>query len=607
MSSSRTSTLVYGKGWDQIRWVLRRAATAVSNEGVGSCLRRLGRRVARVLRGQTELLPFSSKDLDTQYRQWRLRHAPPPETIEAMRRDAAHLAYRPVISLVMQISDAQPIWVAKAIESVLNQAYPYWDLSLYGDSTKSRSIQPVIHELSAQDPRILLKELPREGTGMNGLCCLFASQAGDFVGVVGQHDELPAEALFGMAARMNEQPGLDLLYSDHDMIAPEGEYVAPFFKPDWSPDLLVSMNYVQPLCLFRRTAVAALAQGEERDAVDGLHDLLLRFTETTGNIGHIPRVLYHVRRDDNVIGGPSIADTSAIERAMRRRGEHGRVLKTESGRFHVKRELRTEPIVSILIPTRDHGALLEHCLQSIEQRTNYGRYEIIVLDNGSTESKTLRYLATIAGKWPVLRCPGPFNFSSINNKGAAHATGEYLLFLNNDVEVLAPDWLTAMVAEAQRPWVGAVGAKLLYPDGSIQHAGVVLGVNGIAGHAFRHTPTGADTYHGLADVVRNCSALTAACMLVPKSLFQKVQGFDERLRVEFNDIDLCLRIRQRGYRIVYTPEAVLYHYENATRKGGRSPEDEAEFAARWGDVIRRGDPYYNPHLTRSREDWSLNI
>ena len=561
-----------------------------------------------MLRGQTDLLPFSPKDLDAQYRRWRLRHVPSQQAIEAQRQDAAHLAYRPVISLVMHInSDAQPIWVVKAIESVLNQSYPYWDLSLYSDSTMSRSMQDVIHELSARDPRILLKEFPREGMATSGRCCLFALQAGDYVGVVGQADELPCEALFVMAERINEEPDLDLLYSDHDAIAPDGEYVAPFFKPDWSPELLLSMNYLSPLCLLRRTALSALADCEEREASDGLHDLLLRLTETTGNIAHIPRVLYHARRDGGLVDEQDKAtDISAIEKAVRRRGECGRVMNIQPGRFRVSREPRTMPIVSILIPTRDHGQLLEQCLESIEKRTKYERYEIVVLDNGSTEPKTLRYLASIARKWPVHRCPGPFNFSSINNRGAAQATGEYLLFLNNDVEVLAPDWLTAMVAEAQRPGIGAVGAKLLYPNGRIQHAGVVLGVNGIAGHAFRHTPSGADTYQGLADVVRNCSAVTAACMLVPKALFLQIEGFDERLREEFNDIDLCLRIRQRGYRIVYTPEAVLYHYENATRKANRSPEDEAIFRARWGDMIRR-DPYYNPHLTRSREDWSLNM
>jgi GT2 family glycosyltransferase len=600
-------TLTARRGWDQIRWVLDRASAAVANEGIGACLRRISRRLTRVLRGQSSLLPLSPRDLDAQYRLWRLRHAP-QDTVEAMSQQVAELAYRPVISLVMRVSGAHPLWIARAIESILLQIYPSWELSVYADSTMSRSIQGVIEELSPRDPRITLKVRPGEDVAARGIGSLLSSQAGDFVGVVGQHDELSVEALFAVVAHINEHPDLDLLYSDHDIISPDGEYRAPFFKPDWSPDLLLSMNYLFNLCIFRRTTLSGIDDCAGRTARDGLYDLLLRLTEIPRGIGHIAQVLYHARRDGRS-GGESHAsmEIGAVEQAMRRRGERGRVETVTPGKYRIIRELRTMPLVSILVPTRDHSQLLEQCLESIEKGTSYDRYEILVLDNGSSDPHALRYLDTVSERWSVHRSPGPFNFSAINNVGAKQASGEYLLFLNNDVKAMVPGWLTAMVAEAQRPGVGAVGAKLLYPSGSIQHAGIVLGVNGIAGHAFRHTPLGRESYYGLADVVRNCSAVTAACLLMRKDLFMRVQGFDERLRVEFNDIDLCLRIRQLGYRIVYTPEAVLCHYENATRKGSRSPEDEAVFAAKWGDIIRRGDPYYSPHLTRSREDWSLNI
>jgi GT2 family glycosyltransferase len=265
------------------------------------------------------------------------------------------------------------------------------------------------------------------------------------------------------------------------------------------------------------------------------------------------------------------------------------------------------PLVSIIIATRDRLPLLRQCIRSIEERTAYRRYEILVIDNDSREPDALSYLEALARRWPVHRAPGAFNFAAINNLGVRHARGEHLLFLNNDTQVIAPDWLEAMIEHAQRPEVGAVGAKLLFPDGRIQHAGVVVGLGGIAGHAFKHhTGVRADRA-GLPDVVRNCSAVTGACLMVSRARFDEVQGFDERLRVVFNDIDLCLRLRERGYLIVFTPRALLYHYESASRGRREPPDDLKLFRSRWGEALRRGDPYYNPNLTLAREDWSLRF
>jgi len=248
-------------------------------------------------------------------------------------------------------------------------------------------------------------------------------------------------------------------------------------------------------------------------------------------------------------------------------------------------------------------------LRSVEERTSYAPYEIVVVDNGSTEPEALKYLESLSRKWRVFRYPGQFNFSAISNFGAARAKGEYFVFLNNDTQVIQADWITAMLEHAQRPEVGAVGAKLLYQDGRIQHAGVVVGIGGVAGHAFRRLrlSENAPSYFGFADVVRNCSAVTAACMMVPRRVFEKVGGFDERFRVAFNDLDFCLRLRQRRYLVVYTPLALLYHYEGASRGRVHPPQDEELFRSLWADLISRGDPYYNPNLTLAREDWSLRL
>jgi GT2 family glycosyltransferase len=263
--------------------------------------------------------------------------------------------------------------------------------------------------------------------------------------------------------------------------------------------------------------------------------------------------------------------------------------------------------VSIIIPTRDQGALLEQCVRSIEERTAYERYEIVVLDNGSREPAALRYLDGLAARHAVHRYPAPFNFSAICNFGAARAKGDYLLFLNDDTQVIGAQWLTAMLEHAQRARVGAVGAKLLYPYGRVQHAGVVLGIGGVAGHAFKQEADEALRPFGRPDCVRNCSAVTAACMMMARRAFDEVQGFDETFRVAFNDVDLCLRLRERGYLVVYTPRAVLYHHESATRGRSHPPDDERRCLQRWGSVIDAGDPYYSPHLTLWREDWSLRL
>jgi len=274
-------------------------------------------------------------------------------------------------------------------------------------------------------------------------------------------------------------------------------------------------------------------------------------------------------------------------------------------RYRVRYKIAGQPLISIIIPTRDRVELLKRCLESIEAKTTYRHFEIIVLDNQSEAPDTLTYLAGLPHMVVPIR--GPFNYSYLNNVGAAHARGEFLLFLNNDIEVITEEWLEALLEHAQRKEVGAVGAKLLYPNGTIQHAGVGLGHGGVAGHAFWYLPADDPGYFDLAQVVRNCSAVTGACMMMRTSVFAAVGGFDENIRVVFNDVDLCLRVREKGYLVVYTPYAVLYHLESATRNSLHPATDEEYVRKRWGRVIAAGDPYYNPHLSLERFDFSLRI
>ncbi len=603
-----------------IYWKLRRTLEVLLDEGPVAVLRRTGHKINLALHGRglrVRVPPQGiDQDLNVQYSVWMEMHRPTDADLRAMARAAAALEYKPVISVLMPAYETERTLLRSAVESVRAQVYPHWELCVVNDASRKPHVRSMLDEFARKDARVRVEHLPRNEGIAGASSRALAMARGEFVALLDHDDELSPDALYEVARILNEDREIDLVYSDEDKIDVDGRRSDPFFKPDWSPDLLMSMNYITHLSVFRRTLVEDA--GGFRRGYDGSqdYDLLLRATELTTKIAHVPRVLYHWRKIWSSAAMSSHAKPyaydagrRALDDALRRRGEAGSVesLAVAPGLHRVRRALRATPRVSIIIPTRDRRDLLEQALTSIEEKTDYPDYEIIVLDNDSSEPETLRYLETLGGRCQVYRCPGPFNFAAINNLGAARANGEYLVFLNNDIKVSRGEWLRAMLEHAQRPEVGAVGAKLLYPDGRIQHAGLVLGISGPANHAFKGQPGDLLGYRGLTDVVRNCSAVTGACMMVRRARFEEMGGFDPRFKVAYNDVDLCLRLRQRGYLIVSTPFAVLYHYESATRGTLHPPDEEALCWRLWGDVIKRGDPYYNPNLTRAREDWSLNL
>jgi GT2 family glycosyltransferase len=597
-------------------WLGRRLLEVLLDEGPSALLQKARYKLRLLRQGQTSLIKAPSREmtfnLELRYPLWVERHRVTATDLTRMQAELASFRYAPVISIVTPVHDTDERWLRRMIESVRCQIYPHWELCLVNDGSSKAHVQTVLDEYAAIEPRVQVKHLTRNhgiaGASTRGLDLA----TGEFVALLDHDDELPPDALFEVAARLNEDPDLDLIYSDEDKLDPDGRRVEPLFKPDWSPDLLLSMNYITHLSVFRRLLLGEV--GGFRPGLDGSqdYDLLLRFTERTCRIAHIPKILYHWRKTRGSVAASTAAKPfayeagcRAIEDAVRRRGDEARVEAIRPGLYAVRYRLAGTPLVSIIIPTRDRWPLLDQCLRSIEEKTSYRRYEILVLDNDTTEPHALNGLNAIAGKWRVYRRPGPFNFSALNNFGAAEAHGEHLVFLNNDTQVVKRDWLTALLEHAQRPEVGAVGARLHYPDGRIQHAGLVLGVGGVADHAFKGLPGDRIAYFGFPDAVRNVSGVTAACMMVPRRAFEVVGGFDERLQVALNDVDLCLRLRERGYRIVCTPFALLYHHESGTR-GRLHPSKEEELVwSIWGDAIRRGDPYYNPNLTLSRTDWSL--
>lgn len=586
-----------------LRWAVDRTIHVLKYEGVGSLARRIKNVFRRVWADGTQILPTASRPLHEQYRVWLDQHATPAALI-TKGCDRAVRQKTPLISVVVISLGRQSRSVLATIESLQQQRYLNWELLIVCSSAVAEAELPLRDDFSDSGGQIVRFVTVGEETHDHMARGVFAA-SGEFVWCMRGGDRLVPHALSSLVEVLNEKPDADLLYCDEDRVSGEEEaWVVPFFKPSWSPELLLSMNYLSYTAVFRRTILHGIVKSFTVASALSHYDCVLAAAEKTKNIVHIPNVLYH---SSEVSTGRAADDKSALERSLRRRNMPGFVEEISRGRFRIRYQLFRSPLVSIIIPTKDRTAFLKRCLSSIERNTSYTPYEIVVLDNGSASEDMLRYLEDVGRTWRVVVCPGRFNFSLLNNRGAAEASGEYLLFLNDDTEIVTKDWLAVMIEQATRPGVGAVGAKLLYPDGSIQHAGVTLGVRGVAAHAFRHTPNEEWGYHGFAHLTRNCSAVTAACMLVPRSVFDEIGGFDEGFPVEFNDVDLCLRIERKGYRIVYAPDAVLYHYESATRRGTRCLADEARAAKIWERVIRQGDPYYPQSLTHSREDWSLDI
>ncbi len=534
-----------------------------------------------------------------------------------LRDEASRFSYRPLVSVAVPVFDPEREWLEWGLDSVLGQVYPAWELCICGDGSTEERAREVLSRYERLDERISAKYLEGERSMSGSLDEALSVARGEFVGLLDGGDELAPDALFEVVKLLQEHPEADLVYSDEDEIDEKGNRSNPYFKPDWSPDLLLSTNYVSHLSVYRRSLLREI--GGFREGFDGCqdYDLLLRATERTDEIHHVPKVLYH-RRVAAGRAAPSFADRSrirdrtrlALSETLERRGLDGYVANGQlPDRFRVRPKIKEEPKVSIIVPTRDNVAFLRRCVESVERLTAYRNYELLIVDNDSSDHTTVEYLASIPHR--VIPFREVFNYSRINNFAVSQAEGEYVLLLNDDTEMISAGWLEAMLEPAQRPEVGAVGAKLLYPDGRIQHAGVVLGVGnpwgpGVAMHSHQFYSSDSPGYAGTVMTPANYSAVTAACMLLRRSLFEELGGFDEEnLPIQFNDVDLCLRIREQGYYIVYTPHAELYHHESVSRRhwSGEIAEN-LYMRERWGEVMDK-DPYYNPNFSRGYGDFNL--
>ena len=539
--------------------------------------------------------------------------------IREIKEQIKKFKYRPKISIIMPVYNVEKIWLKKAVKSVFDQIYKNWELCIVDDASTEKHIKRILSKY-IKNEKVKMKFL-KKNIGISEASNEALSLAtGEFVGFLDDDDELSIDALFEIVKLLNNSPHADLIYSDEDKLNSEGKRVEPFFKPDWSPDLLLSYNYICHFSVYRRKIINEIEGFRKGFEGSQDYDLLLRFTEKTNKIYHIPKILYHWRKLEGSTASThkeKIAhienSIKAIQDAMNRRRVEGVVEKginfNQFESYRVRRKLRNTPLVSIIIPTKDMVSFLQKNLKSIEEKTEYNNYEIIIIDNQSMKKETRAFFSAVSktGNINVIKYKDEYNFSKINNFAVSQAKGSHILFLNNDTEVISSGWMTSMLEHSMREEVGAVGAKLVYPDNTIQHAGTILGLGGVAAHSHKNYSVNSNGYFGSLNTIRNYSAVTAACMMTRKKVFEEVGGFNEKdLPVAFNDVDLCLRMREKGYLIVYTPYAVLYHYESKSRGYDLNPNEILFMKNKWNKVLL-SDPYYNPNLTLDSEDFRIDI
>ncbi|WP_108379541.1 glycosyltransferase [Limnohabitans sp. WS1] len=528
----------------------------------------------------------------------------------------------PQFSVIMPTFKPSFDLISQAIESVLNQEFKNWELIIVDDGSGDVDIQRLLLAYAHKDSRIKVQSYPENrhisAASNQGL----AAACGKWIILLDHDDLLEKTALSHVDDAINVSSDCALVYSDVDKIDEGGARSDPYFKPDWNPDLFLSQNIFSHLSAYRSDLVRSV--GGFRLGLEGAqdYDLALRCIEKIRpvQIVHIPRVLYHWR----IHAGSTAHSTDAKPYAMlageRALNDHFARLAIQAKAQYVGYGYRVRyalpiqlPLVSLIIPTRNGGKLLQKSVDSILAKTSYSAYEIIIVDNGSEERATLRYLDSLSAnpKIRVLRDPRPFNYSALNNAAVKLARGDVIGLVNDDVEVITPDWLSEMVSHAVRHEVGAVGARLWYIDDTLQHAGLVLGIHGIAGHVHRYLPKGNVGYCGRAALIQDFSAVTGACLVVRREVYDKVGGLDEALAVACNDVDFCLRLLEAGYRNIWTPYAELYHHESVSRGFDNTPEKQARSARevaymkqRWGDLLLN-DPAYNPNLTLEDEDFGL--
>jgi glycosyltransferase involved in cell wall biosynthesis len=542
-----------------------------------------------------------------------------------IRASVEALARRPLISVLLPTFESKPAWLIEAIESVRAQLYPHWELCVADDASTDPEVGSILRRYANEDARIKVSFRSSNGHISAASNTALELATGEWVGLLDHDDVLSEDALFRIAEAIDRNPDLCLIYSDEDKLDETGARRDPYFKCDWNPDLFYSHNLVSHFGTYRADILKAI--GGFREGFEGSqdYDVALRFVERIrpDQIHHVPRVLYHWRVHGQSTSHDADAKPYAMVAGERALNDHFRHLGIAARAELVGYGYRVHyalpasvPLVSLIVPTRNGVRHLRPCIASVLEKTRYRNFEILVIDNGSDDSATLRYLAELGQdrRIRILRDERPFNFAALNNAAVGQARGDLIGLLNDDVEVISPDWLDEMASIALQPGVGVVGARLWFGNRTLQHGGVILGIgeSGVAGHAHYRLQMGSFGYFGRASLIQSFSAVSAACLVVRKDRYEAVGGMNEAdLPVAYNDVDFCLRLRAAGYRNVWTPYAELYHHESATRGRADTAESQARFAAevdymkrRWGTLLAN-DPAYSPNLTLERTDFGL--
>lgn len=560
---------------------------------------------------------FQADDVD--YEEWYRNHRPTNEELERQRQTA--FPYTPLISILVPVYNTPEAFLKQMIQSVRKQTYSNWELCIANADPTNQEVADILKTASGKDRRIRVTDVPEnKGIAQNTNAALGIA-SGDYIGLLDHDDLLTPDALYEVVRVLNEEERPQVIYSDEDKVTTDlSEHFQPFMKPDFNLDLLRANNYI---CHF------FVAEKELAEQVGGFHgeyngaqdyDLILRCTERAEKIAHIPRILYHWRvhkasTADNPASKMYAFDAGkrAIEEHLKRCGEKGIVSHTKDlGFYRVQYQVQEKPLVSIIIPNKDHADMLDRCLKSIE-KSSYQNYEIIIVENNSEKEETFDYYKQLKSeRIKVVYWEGTFNYSAINNFGVRAAKGDFLILLNNDVEIITENWIEEMLSNCQRKDVGIVGAKLYYPDDTVQHAGIIIGIGGVAGNIFTGLPRRFTGYFHKASIQQDLSAVTAACMMVKRSVYEEAGGLEEKLQVAFNDVDFCLRVRKAGYLVVFDPYVELYHYESKTRGSENTKEKVRRFQSEieymrshWLELLKKGDPMYNPNLTLTKWDYSL--
>lgn len=568
------------------------------------------------LLSQTDKLFYQNAHSDPYYAEWLRAHRPTPFELDQQR--AASFATNPLFSIVVPLYNTPLSFFKDMVASVTTQTYQNWELILVNASPENAELSDAILQAQMEDGRIVVETLAaNEGISLNTNAGIRLAKGG-FTCFLDHDDLLEPNALFEYAKAINQHPDTDLIYCDEDKLDPSGTYINPYFKPDFSIDLLRNNNYICHFLSIRKSLLETLPPNT-RD-YDGAQDynLILHAVEHARRVKHVPKVLYHWRISETSTAGNADDKPYATEAGIKALKEH---FERVGLRATVQKEERpftykvfydvpqNNPLVSIIIPSKDHIKLLDTCLSSISKLSTYRNFEIVIVENNSTEKETFEYYDTICNRFSemaimVVTWEHEFNFSKIVNYGAQYASGEYLILLNNDTEVITPNWIEILLGIASREDVGAVGAKLLYPDDTLQHAGVGFG-DDVAAHYFSNLPRGNHGYYCFDDAQRNVSAVTAACMMTKTSIFNSIGGFNQDYAVAYNDVDYCLRLRAKGCLITYTPEAELYHYESVSRGFDTDGDSRVRYIKElarihldWASFFAEGDPYFTPNLRR---------